>query len=231
MRRRVLFILFIAFPLSLMGSSQAATGGILLKDYPNPGFLKQELISSSLLGNFIILPTEPFDELEVAKMISRIDQIPSSILLKMNEQNIKLKLFNGKLTDNTTAHHLEGKIPRGYNNGLTWDEVPGIGGSRTVLVKIGSSDKGSGHGSINLELHELAHSIDRLIYYKISNNLLFKTIWKQERAQLFPGQDYFLTYPEEYFAETFAMFFLGAESQNLLKEKAPKTYELIKELK
>ncbi len=231
MRKRVFLMLFIAVPLTLMGSSQAATVDIMLKDHPNPVFLNQELTSPSLLGNLILLPIKPFDEQEVTKIVSRIDQLPSSILLKMNEENIKLKLFNGKLTDNTSAHHLKGKFPRGYNNELTWDEVPGIGGSRTVLVKIGSSDKGNGHGSINLELHELAHSIDRLVYDEISSNLSFQSIWKQERAQLFSGQGYFLSYPEEYFAETFAMFFLGPESRKLLYEKAPKTYELIKELK
>lgn len=231
MRRRIIFILFIIFPLTLIGSSQAAIEGIFLKNSPNLALYSKELSSSSLLGNLVILPNEPFDEQEVAKIIFRIDQIPSSILLKMNEKNIKIKLFNGRLTDNTTAHHLKGKIPRGYTNGLTWDDVPGIGGSSIVLVKIGSSNKGNGHGSINLELHELAHSLDRLVYFEISHNLLFQSIWKEERALLFPGQEYFLTYPEEYFAEAFAMYFLGNEPRILLRQKAPKTYELIKELK
>ena len=49
-------------------------------------------------------------------------------------------------------------------NDATWDDVPGMGGSHTVFVKIGASDKGNGHGSVNLELHELAHSVDHIVY-------------------------------------------------------------------
>ena len=75
-----------------------------------------------------------------------------------------IKLFTGKLTDNPTASHLSGMIPRGYVNNTTWDDVPGLGGSKTVLVKIGASHKGNGHSSVNLELHELAHSIDNYVF-------------------------------------------------------------------
>ncbi|MBP2241255.1 hypothetical protein J2Z40_001817 [Cytobacillus eiseniae] len=224
------FMLIIS--LALMGNSQAAMGGILLKDYPRHSLLKETLVlnSSNLLGSIIILPTEPFDEYAASQIISRLDNLPFSLLSKVGEENIKLKLFIGQLTDNPTAAHLQGIIPRGYTNGTTWDDVPGIGGSRTVLVKIGSSDKGSGHSSINLELHELAHSIDRYVYKGIRNNHKFQAIWKKEKAKLFPSQDYFLSFPEEYFAEAFALYFLGGDSRNLLKNRAPETYRFIKGL-
>ncbi|MFD4931567.1 hypothetical protein ACFWMS_22115 [Peribacillus butanolivorans] len=32
------------------------------------------------------------------------------------------------------------------------------------MVKTRASDKGNGHGSVNLELHELAHFIDNIVY-------------------------------------------------------------------
>lgn len=37
-------------------------------------------------------------------------------------------------------------------------------------------------------------------------------------------------YPEEYFAETFAMFYVNFEQNQLLKQKAPETYNFIKQL-
>lgn len=233
MRKTVSFMLLLTISLALMGSSQATMGGIKLKDYPSQSLLHKSLVLNSpdLLGEIVLLPTEPFDELEAAAIISRIDQLPYSLLRKIAAENIKLKLFVGKLTDNPTAHHLEGVIPRGYKNGTTWDAVPGIGGSKTVLVKIGFSEKGNGHGAINLELHELAHSIDRFVYDGIRNNPQFQTIWKNERAKLFPQDDYFLTYPEEFFAEAFAMFYIGGDAKKHLKEKAPETYRFIKNLK
>ncbi|MGE1164464.1 anthrax toxin lethal factor-related metalloendopeptidase [Peribacillus simplex] len=41
---------------------------------------------------------------------------------------------------------------------------------------------------------------------------------------------YFSNYPEEYFAETFAMFYVKNEQNQLLRQKAPETYNFIKQL-
>jgi len=233
MRKGILFTLIIFISFTLIGRSEAATSGIKLNDYSNQSELKRALKLSSpfLLGNIFILPFEKFNELEAAKIITRIDKLPTSILSKMDKQNIKLKLFNGKLTDNPTVNHLAGIIPRGYKNSVTWDDVPGIGGAKTVLVKIGSSDKGNGHSSENLELHELAHTLDKLIFHGVSKKQYFQFIWKMEKDRLFPNQEYFLTYSEEYFAESFTLFYFNNETRQQLKINAPLTYELIKELK
>jgi Pro-Pro endopeptidase len=125
---------------------------------------------------------------------------------------------------------LAGQTPRGYHSQITWDEVPGIGGSEVVLVKIGNSEKGMGHGSVNLELHELAHSIDRLVFQSISKDKTFQFIWEEERGILFPGNSYFILHAEEYFAETFAMYYLNEETKEQLKKFAPQTYDFFKEL-
>jgi Pro-Pro endopeptidase len=233
MRKISLYTLVMMISLALMGSSQATMGGIKLKDFPSQSLLKKSLVLNSphLLGNIVLLPTEPFDELEAAKIISRIDNLPFTLLSRVGEENIKLKLFIGRLTDNPSVEHLAGIIPRGYTNGTTWDDVPGIGGSKTVLVKIGFSEMGKGHSSVNLELHEIAHSIDRHVYNGMQNNHEFMSIWKKEKAKLFPNRDYFLTFPEEYFAETFALYYLGGDSRKLLKKNAPETYKFMKRLK
>ncbi|GLB57873.1 anthrax toxin lethal factor-related metalloendopeptidase [Cytobacillus sp. NCCP-133] len=233
MLKMVLTFTIMIVSLALLGNSQAAIGGIKLKDYPQSSQLMRFLIlnSPNELGDIFILPIEPFDEGEASNMISRIDNLPGSLLTKIEDEDIKVKLFVGKLTDNPTAQHLEGVIPRGYTGDTTWDDVPGIGGAKTVLVKIGFSEKGKGHGSVNLELHELAHSVDRHVYNGIRLNQKFLTAWKAEKAKLFPGQSYFLTFPEEYFAEAFAMYFVGGEPRKLLRLKAPETYEFIKKLK
>ncbi len=233
MRKMVLTFAIMIVPLALLGNSQAAFGGIKLKDYPKSSQLKESfnLNSPNQLGEIFILPTERFDEAEASNMISRVDNLPPSLLTKIEDEDITVKLFVGKLTDNPTAQHLEGVIPRGYTGDITWDDVPGIGGSKTVLVKIGYSEKGKGHGSVNLELHELAHSVDRFVYNGIRFNQKFLGVWKAEKAKLFPGKDYFLTFPEEYFAEVFAMYFAGAESRKILRQNAPETYDFIKNLK
>ncbi|WP_080845723.1 anthrax toxin lethal factor-related metalloendopeptidase [Cytobacillus gottheilii] len=233
MKKLTIFSIIFFASLTLMGNSQAKMDGILLKDYPASSFLKVNLnlVSPLEIGDIFILPEDPFDEVEAAAMISRVDRIPSSLLNKIYKENIHIKLFSGKLTDNPTASHLQGIIPRGYTSNKTWDEVPGIGGSRTVLVKIGSSEKGNGHGSVNLELHELAHSIDRHVYNGIRFSHHFLDVWNKEKGILFPGIDYFLNYPEEYFAESFAMFYVNEEYRAQLKDKAPLTFVFIDSLK
>lgn len=213
-------------------ASDVSPNGILLKDYESISFY----INTSLLEHYkilkhiVVLPEEDFMEQDAIEMIQRIDHINTFILKSLYEEGVFVKLFNGAITDEPTAAHLKGTKPRGYSeNGPLWDDVPGIGGSKVVLAKIGSSEKGSGHGSVNLELHELAHTIDQFVFDSVRDDMHFQSIWKKEVAQLFPGRDYFENYPEEYFAETFALYYLSEDSREFLKNSAPLTYEFIEE--
>lgn len=233
MRRLAPIFLIGIISLALLGSSTPSRDGILLRDYPNDSNLKKvlQLSSRSIVNEIVILPEGNFDEVKAASIVHNIQNLPTSLLNKIQQNDIFIKLFEGKLTDNPTAKHLKGIIPRGYKSDKKWDDVPGIGGGNIVLVKIGHSEKGMGHGSINLELHELAHSIDRIVYDKLRFDPIFLSAWSKEKYALFQNQSYLVTLPEEYFAESFAMYYLDEESNVKLKELAPETYEYIKNLK
>lgn len=233
MRKTTILFLIIMISLVLLGNSKSSNDGVLLKYFSSNSLLKQilQLDANDPMNNIILLPEEEFNQEEAAAIIGRVQLLPGELLTKINEENIKLKLFVGRLTDNPTADHLSGVIPKGYKSEKTWDDVPGIGGEKIVLVKIGASDKGMGHGSVNLELHELAHSIDRYVFHDLRFNPYFLDIWREEKFLLFPDQDYYLTYSEEYFAETFAMFYVNDNWRTYLSQSAPKTYEFIKNLK
>jgi len=230
--KKASFIISIILLLSFLQRSNAAEDGILLDDVPNNSYLsKLHLQSRVYLNSIILLPETSFDEKSAGEMIKRIDHLPTSILKKMVIENIKIRLFEGSLTDLPTANHLKGETPRGYKNlAITWDDVPGAGGSRVVLVKIGHSQKGMGHGSVNLELHELAHTLDKMIYNGVRFNNDFKKIWKNEVTNVFGQTPYFQLYPEEYFAECFAMFYLEENTNKRLQKLAPQTYQFIKQL-
>lgn len=217
---------------SFYNITQASVDGIKLEDFNENTILKKSLANnySNQLNHIVILPETSFNQLEAAKVVGRLSRLPDQLLEQIDKQGITVKLFEGKLTDNPTVSHLRGAIPRGYKSKTTWDEVPGIGGGKTVLVKIGHSEKGKGHGSINLELHELAHSIDHYILKDVKYHRSFLDKWEKERSVLFPGQPYFLLFPEEYFAETFAMYYFNSETKKILYERAPQTYEFIKQL-
>nr|AIA18210.1 hypothetical protein [uncultured bacterium] len=226
-------IISVFFFLSFISTTKAAPDGIELKDYQDRAHLVMAINNEAvnrLMGETILLPRASFNAEQAAGIINTLARLPEPLLLKIHNAGIVVRLFDGKLTDNPSARHLKGVTPRGYSNGTTWDAVPGIGGSKIVLVKIGSSGKGNGHGSVNLELHELAHSVDRLIYDSFSQKDSFKAIWEKERSILFPRQDYFLLYPEEYFAEAFALYYYSSETNAYLEKNAPSTYHILKGL-
>jgi Pro-Pro endopeptidase len=233
MRKWVVSSIIAGLFMSMITTSKASFDTIALSEYPRNSELYNFIETESSLQNLnqmIILPKTLFDEKAAAGIINRMANLPETLLEKINQNDITLKLFTGKLTDNQTARYLAGQIPRGYNTQTTWDEVPGIGGSQVVLVKIGHSEKGKGHGSVNLELHEMAHSVDKLVFENVSKNKEFQLIWEEERGLLFPGNSYFILHAEEYFAETFAMYFLNEETKADLKKSAPQTYEFFQRL-
>ncbi|MEW9049931.1 MAG: toxin [Neobacillus sp.] len=233
MRKLAVTLIITGLFLSMITTSQASFDSIKLANFPKDSHLYRALTniqSLTHLNKIVLLPKNSFNQQEAASIINRIGTLPESVLTNLSNENIILKLFTGNLTDNPTARHLTGIVPRGYPDGRTWDDVPGIGGSKVVLVKIGSSAKGQGHSSINLELHEMAHSIDRYLYNNISQEPEFKRIWEEERGNLFPGNAYFIMHSEEYFAETFAMYYFSEETMLQLRSKAPRTYQLIKNL-
>ncbi|WP_223701942.1 anthrax toxin lethal factor-related metalloendopeptidase [Sutcliffiella deserti] len=235
MNRRVLavaiLLTFTIFP--VYWKVYASIDAIQLKSYHSPlleSYLS-ELPNRELMNSLVYLPASEFSEEEAAQMIHRVSKIPAPILNVLVNQNVHLYLFKGNLTDVQGFEHLQGDKPRGYSaKGSNWENVPGIGGSKLVLAKIGHSNKGMGHGSANLELHELAHSIDRYVLGNVRLNQTYLSIWKEEAHLLFPEKQYFLHFPEEYFAEVFAMYYLNEKSRFEIAKNAPKTFLFLKNL-
>jgi Pro-Pro endopeptidase len=196
-------------------------------------FLQQKPISeqNSLLEQMVVVPKNFQNNPDVKLIKSRLSKLPVSMLNKMKTNNIKIKLIDGPITSLPEFAYLKGQVPRGWEKtNKTWDDVPGIGGTEIVAIRIGYSDYGKGHGSMNLELHETAHSLDSIVYMKISATESFKKIWRSESSNLFGENQYFKNYPEEYFAETFAMYYLNETTKNELKKKAPLTYTFFENL-
>lgn len=202
--------------------------------YETPSVLKRKLLDCNqecLVDEITVLPQEKYDINAVAKIKNHLKALPESILVHLISSDIHILLVNGPITETKEYSHLKGVVPRGWEGtNKTWDDVPGIGGSKVVVIRIGYSEKGSGHGSINLELHELAHSIDGILKNNLSSSAAFQSIWKREKDKLFPGEAYFINYPEEYFAEAFALFYCDNDSKKRLKRWAPLTYQSIEKL-
>ncbi|ASS99442.1 MULTISPECIES: anthrax toxin lethal factor-related metalloendopeptidase [Geobacillus] len=229
MKRLFTSLLAALFAIPLLSfSPYPAAHGVLLEE---SSLGLRGVPSHDVLGRIIIVPETEFSASEANEMIRTLARIDRTILEQAADHHIYIQLLTGPITDEPTARHLRGKTPRGYMPGSkTWDEVPGIGGSHLVLVRLGHSEKGKGHGSVNLELHEFAHSLDYIVFDRIHETHEFQAIWREEAPRLFPGESYFLTYPEEYFAESFAYYYASGKTRQTLRAAAPRTYALIRGL-
>lgn len=229
MKRLLTSLLAALFAIPLLSfSPYPAAHGVLLEE---SSLGLRGVPSHDVLGRIIIVPETEFSASEANETIRTLARIDRTILEQAADHHIYIQLLTGPITDEPTARHLRGKTPRGYMPGSkTWDDVPGIGGSHLVLVRLGHSEKGKGHGSVNLELHEFAHSLDYIVFDLIHETDEFQAIWREEAPRLFPGEYYFLTYPEEYFAEAFAYYYASEQTRQTLRAAAPRTYALIRGL-
>ncbi|MGK8429766.1 anthrax toxin-like adenylyl cyclase domain-containing protein [Bacillus cereus] len=174
---------------------------------------------------------------EAKKMVERISKIDKIILSKLQEKGIFIKLVNYPITETEEYKFLKGAIPRGWEGSvnaegkqLTWDDVPGTGSTvnKPVVARIGYSIRGTGHNTINLELHETAHAIDRVVFSNISQTEWFQTAFHQDQKRFLP--DKYFEHIEEYFAECFSYYYFSEESKKELHENAPSTYMRIESL-
>ncbi|MGO0913827.1 zinc metalloprotease Zmp1, partial [Clostridioides difficile] len=90
-------------------------------------------------------------------------------------------------------------------------------------------NKGKGHDAINLELHETAHAIDHIVLNDISKSAQFKQIFAKEGRSL-GNVNYLGVYPEEFFAESFAYYYLNQDTNSKLKSACPQTYSFLQNL-
>lgn len=168
---------------------------------------------------------------DVKAIMKRLSSIPITTLQKLKQSGVTIKLVDQPITSVPEYTYLKGEVPRGWEGtNKTWDDVPGIGGTAVVVVRIGYSEYGKGHGSMNLELHETAHTIDSFVYQELSSTSSFRKIWNKETVALFGDNEYYTNYVEEYFAETFAMYYYSSATREILKNKAPQTYTFFQNL-
>lgn len=194
-----------------------------------PGVKAQEGINPSLENMVDVRASSDESWQEAQKMIARMNNVENSILYQTNNNGALFILADTPITEQPEFAHLKGVVPRGHTN--SWDEIPGAGG-HVSMARIGYSDYGRGHSTINLELHEYGHVVDAFtVGVQVSETEQFKAIHAEEVDKLFGDssqRDYY-DMVGEYFGETFAMYYYTEESRAKLMQKAPKTYEFFKD--
>ncbi|WP_186577752.1 anthrax toxin lethal factor-related metalloendopeptidase [Aquibacillus kalidii] len=221
----VIVILFFSF-LSSIEITRPFYGILLEKAFGQDDLLKLETLENAdLLSDLVIIPEKVENRDELILMVERINGIDRPLLKLLTNQGVKVRLFEGKLTDEPLLYYLKWQKPRGWDQDVTWEKVPGSGGSWLISAKIGASMQGSGHSSINLELHEIGHTIFKVLKTNPSLAEDFQEVWHEEVNNIFPDKEYFINYSSEYFAEMFAYYYYSERSNAKMKYRAPKTYQ------
>ncbi|WP_077621786.1 anthrax toxin lethal factor-related metalloendopeptidase [Sediminibacillus massiliensis] len=229
---KVVFIVIIFIIIPFSDFTRPFQGIVLQKAMGNEKFHQvRNYANYDLLDKLVIVPERAKSTKALIGMLGRINSIDRSVLDMLTHQGVKIRLFEGRLTDEPLLYYLKWQEPRGWNHDITWSEVPGAGGSWLVSAKVGASEKGSGHGSINLELHEIGHTVYRILNSSNDYANRLKDIWLTEVESMFPDKAYFQDYPSEYFSEMFAYYYYSEESVERIKAKAPETYCFLASLK
>lgn len=193
-----------------------------------PSITLSSLHNSELLKSMVVVPKTVEQSDELNQMLYSIDRIDTSILSYLRKQGVMIRLFQGQLTDEPLLYYLKWQQPRGWEKNVSWAEVPGSGGDWLVSAKIGASSPGNGHGSINLELHEIGHTVFHFLSTKGAS--AFTKIWDEEVDKLFPNKAYYTSYTSEYFAETFAYYYVNENHSKEFFQSAPKTFTFMQNL-
>lgn len=184
----------------------------------------QEAINPSLQNMVEVRTSSDESWQEAQRMIARMNQVEDSILYQTNNNGAKFILADTPITEQPEFEHLKGVVPRGHTG--SWDSIPGAGG-HVSMARVGYSERGKGHSAINLELHEYGHVVDSFtVGVQVSETEQFQKIHEEEVDKLFGDnsqRDYY-DIVEEYFGETFAMYYYSEASRAELLSKAPKTH-------
>lgn len=196
--------------------------------------LVRDYLSEQITPNYKF-NTKDLDLKSVRKMLLNLQKVPEAIRVLCNNFGGTVIIFDGKMTDNECMNNLKGKLAID-NPPMFWDDANGTYNynSKTALIKRNSSPV----LTVNLELHEYGHMLDRV---------LGKTInwkWDMERAsstadflsnfigykQSGKAKGYCSKNSEEFFAETFALYHLSRKFRNKLGKKFPEIYYFFNKL-
>lgn len=186
--------------------------------------------------NKLIVQNDSSSKIEVIDTIKHIKKLPDKVTNVLLDNNIRIDY----------VPWLVSELPD-YKGNLKVDAAGIFDLTRSRIVLQYAKPEGAGilnkyYVAINT-FHEIGHAFDcdyvlKQAGYAYSRTPEFKDIAKQEAASLFGGDsfkyytkeflNYFVNDVSEYFAECFGLYFANNETNELLKQEAPLSYNYIK---
>lgn len=177
--------------------------------------------------SFDALPLE-VREVALNEVMDIYSRLPVELLITLRKRNRGIDLVADNVTTHPAMESYSDVRPRGWAEGRTWSEVPGAGATGRHGTIIAGNSLHRGHGSVDLILHEVGHTVDR--YFKdrdgsmdFSNTRLFSEVnGTTPFENLYgPSAGYQSSNEEENFAEMFALYFASPETRQHLSETFP----------
>lgn len=180
--------------------------------------------------------TESFKNLDseirlegLAEVLDTYSKVPVDVILTLKSRGKGIDLVSRAVTNHPDLENLRGVTPRGWTNGKTWDEVPGAGAVGTHPTIIAGDSLHAGHGTLDLILHEVGHTVDR--FYKNSNLSMefssgdlfnhLHTITPFTNLYGTHAGAYAQSHQEENFADMFSLYFFSEETREKLLNDFP----------
>lgn len=193
---------------------------------PDPVRSMEELRPVLEANNIEILENNTVTALNVEKFLSNYNMMPENLRNEMISGGARIRLMEG------TGVGIDPSLRaiRTAEGTREWINVPGAGGlpSDGTPTRIAINHLYDNHGSLNLVLHEHAHTLDSLYgEHTLSSSPAFRNLLTSSpRAEEFLNMlcaDRYCTpdKPVEAFAELFTYYHGCAESKNHMEEIVP----------
>lgn len=161
---------------------------------------------------------------DVDAVVAEVARLPLPVLRALEANNTPIRVGRENVTD--VEPSLRRERPRGWVEGRTFAEAPGIYHPPSRSVILSTEDDGRGgrrlsddHGSLDLLVHEVAHALDLRDAFgvargNISDSREFREAYDADRANMARmGRSYLTQHGEagreEAFAEAFAAYVSG----------------------
>lgn len=180
--------------------------------------------------------TESFSHLPAHIRLSALNEVldtysklPVRIIHVLRDRNKGIDLVSQSVTNHPQLAHLRGVTPRGWEEGETWEGVPGAGAIGSHPTIIAGDSLHQGHGTLDLILHEVGHTVDRFLKngnlrMDLSSTEMFQGLHRNTPFTILYGThtgNYASSHVEENFADMFAMYFFSERSRRALEQVYP----------
>ncbi|ERI94009.1 hypothetical protein HMPREF1982_01265 [Clostridiales bacterium oral taxon 876 str. F0540] len=175
-------------------------------------------LSKEYANKLVCYPDGDYNSNIIDGMKNRLSSVPEKYLKVLYDKQVFIRTINGKITSDP-------EISTDPNKD-TLDKYTGVFAGDSIIISVDKTY------TYSVEIHEVGHAVDNILFNDISDSNEFKDIFNREGPNFFNkvGQEHNLENSKEYFAETFNYYYCNYDTRKYLKERAPQTYKFIKGL-